>query len=962
MSLMVVRKATFRTSPLRTNPLWGFVGLLVTVCVLALAGPAWAASPSTFAWGENEVGQLGNGTVANTEVRSPIGGLSDVSALAGGRRHSLALLSDGTVMAWGENAWGQLGDGADTGPDTCHAEFAQATGDEIPCATRPTPVEGISEAVTIAAGAQHSLALLKNGTVVAWGDNELGQLGDGTRSGPDHCYTEAEPTQCSTKPVPVSGLSEVTAIAAGENFSLALLKNGTVEAWGSNDLGDLGDGTSSAADDLPAPVLGLSGVKAIAARGGTGLALLSNGTVMAWGSNEFGELGDGTNAGPEFCAANSQLPCSGTPVPVSGLDHVSAIAMGASGLALLEDGTVMAWGDNDSGELGDGTHTGPEECFPINFCSTTPVAVSGLEHVTEIAGSDEHSLALLSDGTVMTWGMNWEGQLGNGTRESSDVPVAVLGLEDATAIAGGEEFSLAYGIQSQLPPFVANISPERGTPAGGTTVNITGSNFDEVTAVKFGSIDATSYTVNSEASITAVSPAGTGIVNVTVETKAGVSLSTTADHFTYGPTITRLEPGSGPAAGGTSVTITGSGFSGATAVSFGSNAAASFTVDSEDSITAVSPAGTGTVEVKVTTPDGSSPAGSADEFSYEAPPKTGQAPTIGGASVSDITEHSAKLWAQINPNGLETEYELLLTYMVCQSPTGYNCQVITSERVGRGTIAAGDEAQTVSADATKLSPGYSYDYSVIATNSGGESKGGSTFKTLPEGSAPTGQAPAIESVSVSGITEHDATLEAQIDTEGLETTYQFTMWSICGGKGVCQIVTNYRLPSGELLGSFASQRVSLDLSSAGVTLESGGTYFYSLTATNTAGTTEAHSQAFTTPEGFFEPLNTAAEPTTKGGESLSKAGDNGKSGSSSTATGSGESPVMPGVTPLVSPLVKTVEPKVLIKAQKLAKALMQCKKEPKRKQAACEKQAERKYAASKTKGTQARLRPRRLSE
>jgi alpha-tubulin suppressor-like RCC1 family protein len=957
MNLMVVRKAT-----LRAIPLWGLVGLLVMVCVLALAGPARAASPSAVAWGENEVGQLGNGTTIGTDVRSPIDGLSDVSALAGGGRHSLALLSDGTVEAWGENDWGQLGDGGDSGPSICHAEFAQATGYEIPCATTPSPVEGISEAVAIAAGAQHSLALLKNGTVVAWGDNEAGQLGDGTMSGPDHCYTEAEPTQCSTKPVPVSGLSEVTAIAAGENFSLALLKNGTVEAWGSNNLGELGDGTSSAAGDLPAPVSGLSGVKAIAARGDTGLALLSNGTVMAWGSNEFGELGDGTNAGPEFCAADSQLPCSGTPVSVSGLDHVSAIAMGASGLALLEDGTVMAWGDNDSGELGDGTHTGPEECFPINFCSTTPVAVSGLEHVTEIAGSDEHSLALLRDGTVMTWGMNWRGQLGNGTKESSDVPVAVLGLEDATAIAGGEEFSLAYGVQTQLPAFVTSVSPNRGTPLGGTTVNITGSNFSEVTAVKFGSTDATSYTVNSEASITAVSPPGTGTVNVTVETKTGVSPATTADHFTYGSSVTRLEPGTGPAAGSTSVTITGSGFTGATAVSFGSNAAASFTVNSDDSITAVSPAGTGTVEVKVTTPDGSSPAGSADEFTYEAPPKTGQAPTIDGASVSDITEHSAKLQAQINPNGLETEYELLLTYMVCQSPTGYNCQVITSERVGRGTIAAGDEAQTVSAEATKLSPGYSYDYSVIATSSGGESKAGSAFRTLPEGSAPAGQAPAIESVSVSGITEHDATLEAQIDTGGLETTYQFTMWSICGGKGVCQIVTNYRLPSGELLGSFAPQRVSLDLSSAGVTLESGGTYFYSLTATNIAGTTETHSRAFTTPEGFFEPLSSASSSTTGNGESPPATGGSGQSGSSNASTGSGTSPLTPAVTPLVSPLVKTVDPKVLTKAQKLAKALMQCKEEPRHKQAACEKQAARKYAESKTRGTQARLRPRRLSE
>jgi alpha-tubulin suppressor-like RCC1 family protein len=938
MSLMVVRKATFRTSPLRTNPLWGFVGLLVTVCVLALAGPAWAASPSTFAWGENEVGQLGNGTTLSTEVRSPVAGLGGVSALATGDEYSVALLSNGAVETWGENAWGQLGDGSATGPETCHAAFAQSSRYEVPCSTTPVQVNGLSGVLAIASGSQHGLALLSNRTVVAWGDNEEGQLGDGT-------------TKSSDVPVAVSGLREVVAIAAAQDSSFALLKDGTVMSWGADTSGVLGHAGSNPPEDLPAPVSGLIDATAIAAYLNTGLALLSNGTVVGWGENELGELGNGTQENSE------------APVPVSHLTGVRAVASGEDSLALLDNGTVMAWGSNASGQLGIGTFTGPTECSPDTFCSTTPVQVQGLTGVSAVSAGNQQDLALLSDGQVMAWGENWQGQLGNGSSIATDTPVAVLGVEDATTIAAGRNFSLAYGVPSQLPALVTGVSPDRGTPLGGTTVNITGSNLSEITAVEFGSTDAASYTVNSGDSITAVAPPGTGTVNVTVETKTGVSPATAADHFTYGPSVARLESGTGPAAGGTSVTITGSGFTGATAVSFGSNAAASFTVNSDDSITAVSPAGTGTVEVKVTTPDGSSPAGSADEFSYEAPPKTAQAPTIGGASVSDITEHSAKLWAQINPNGLETEYELLLTYMVCQSPTGYNCQVITSERVGRGTIAAGDEAQTVSADVTKLSPGYSYDYSVIATNSGGESKGGSTFKTLPEGSAPTGQAPAIESVSVSGITEHDATLEAQIDTEGLETTYQFTMWSICGGKGVCQIVTNYRLPSGELLGSFASQRVSLDLSSAGVTLESGGTYFYSLTATNTAGTTEAHSQAFTTPEGFFEPLNTAAEPTTKGGESPSKAGDNGKSGSSSTATGgSGESSVTLGVTPLVSPLVKTADPKVLVETQKLASALKICKKEPRYKQAACEKQAERKYAASKTKGTPARLRPRRLSE
>jgi alpha-tubulin suppressor-like RCC1 family protein len=501
-------------------------GLLVAIGVLALSGPAWAASPSAVAWGENEVGQLGNGTTANGAVPSAISGLSGVSALAGGRRHSLALLSDGTVSAWGENEWGQLGDGTHTGPSTCHAGFAAGSGYMVGCSTRPVAVGGLSGVVAIAAGAQHSLALLSDGTVMAWGDNESGQLGDGTTSGPEHCYTEAEPTQCSMSPVPVGGLSEVIAIAAGQNYSLALLKNGTVMAWGSNGMGELGDGSSGWANDVPAPVTGLSGVTAIAAGGDTSLALLSNGTVMSWGANEFGQLGDGS------------LTQSDVPVAVSGLSGVSSIAVGAASLALLDDGTVMAWGSNISGQLGDGTNMAPSECFPLNFCSTTPIAVSDLEHVTAIAAGGGQSLALLSDGTVMAWGLNWDGQLGDGTEKSSYAPTTVIGLGHVTVIAGGADFTLAYGVPSQLPPRITEVAPNSGPASGGTSVTIAGSNFAEVTTVDFGSTAAASYVVSSETSITAVAPTGTGTVDVTVTTAGGDSPTGPADLFTYGPTST----------------------------------------------------------------------------------------------------------------------------------------------------------------------------------------------------------------------------------------------------------------------------------------------------------------------------------------------------------------------------------------------------------------------------------------
>ena len=377
------------------------------VCLGAGGVPRASAQASVMAWGENSDGQLGNGSFPGPEgcfvaycSRTPVTvtGLGAVAALAGGSQ-GLALLGDGTVMAWGSNAEGQLGNGSRERSDV------------------PVPVPGLS-GVTAIAASRVGMALLSNGTVMDWGEDDDGQLGNGTT------------VEAVTTPVQVSGLSEVTAIAAGGGYSLALLRNGTVMTWGES-----GGANNS---DVPVQVSGLSGVTAIAAAGGHSLALLSNGKVMAWGENEYGELGDGDTK-------DSQ-----TPVLVKGLSEVVAISEGAShNLALLADGTVMAWGQNDWGQLGDGfdsgegAENGPETCGPTS-CSTIPVPVSGLRGVAAIATGSGQSLALLDDGTVMSWGENFEGQLANGSGETgSDVPVPVSGLSGATEIAAGAAFSMA---------------------------------------------------------------------------------------------------------------------------------------------------------------------------------------------------------------------------------------------------------------------------------------------------------------------------------------------------------------------------------------------------------------------------------------------------------------------------------------------------------------------------------------
>ena len=228
-------------------------------------------------------------------------------------------------------------------------------------------------------------------------------------------------------PVAVPGISTVTAVAAGEEHSLALLANGTVLAWGDNHEGQLGDGTTKTSA-VPVPVKGLSGVTAIAAGSLFSLALLNNGTVMAWGDNREGQLGDGT------------LRNSTVPVPVQGLSGVTAIAAGAlHSLAVLANGTAMAWGDNESGQLGIGRQVS---------LRVVPTAVAKITGITAIAAGEEHSVALLSDGSVWVWGGNGEFQLARpngfpGGIGQSNVPLRVPGLGKAKAIAAGGSFSLA---------------------------------------------------------------------------------------------------------------------------------------------------------------------------------------------------------------------------------------------------------------------------------------------------------------------------------------------------------------------------------------------------------------------------------------------------------------------------------------------------------------------------------------
>ena len=331
---------------------------------------------TVWAWGFNNHGQVGDGTRTNRRIPVRVQYLSNITAIAAGNFHTVALRNDGTVWIWGL-IWDHNFTDAPTRSHT------------------PIQVQGLSNVTAIAAGWGYTLVLRDDGTVWILGRDLSNPFGD--HSTIDH-YT----------PIQVQGLSNITAIVAGWLHAAVLRDDGTIWAWGDNWDGRLGDGTTTNRH-IPVQIQGLSNVTAIAAGYRHTVVLKNNGTVWTMGANDYGQLG---NSPSDWDIYQTR------PAQVQGLSDITAITAGAwHAVTLRNDGTVWAWGQNWSGQLGDDT----------TWSRYTPMQVQNLSDVKKIVAGFGQTIAFRNDGTVWAWGRNRDGELGDGTNQNRYTPAPVLG-------------------------------------------------------------------------------------------------------------------------------------------------------------------------------------------------------------------------------------------------------------------------------------------------------------------------------------------------------------------------------------------------------------------------------------------------------------------------------------------------------------------------------------------------------
>ena len=382
---------------------------------------------SVQCWGYNGEGFLGNGTKVDSGFPVPVTGLSDVTAISAGATHTCALLGDGGVRCWGYNSDFSLGDpsirGAALTPVAVvglgKAKFisvgrgpncAVLVDGTISCwgrpyGDKPTVIPGVTGAISVAG----SCALLADGTVSCWDADYYGQLAIGTRL--------------------VTGLADAVAIDAGSGFWCALTRAGSVFCWGNNTFGQLGDGTRTYSP-TPVRVGNLSDITAVAAGADHACAINAIGAVSCWGNAaEFG------TDNPNGALGNEVVGSVLTPTTVDGIVGATAIAVGQGSAgrtcAVVGGGNVFCLG---LGPLGNGV---------LDPIRRTRTAVSGVADITAVKAGHNHTCAVRNDGSISCWGNNSSGQLGNGRATSSGYAVSVIGLPPSVAVAPGDSHTCA---------------------------------------------------------------------------------------------------------------------------------------------------------------------------------------------------------------------------------------------------------------------------------------------------------------------------------------------------------------------------------------------------------------------------------------------------------------------------------------------------------------------------------------
>jgi alpha-tubulin suppressor-like RCC1 family protein len=385
--------------------------------------------------------------------------LTIFSSVSSGGAHNCGNLSSGEVVCWGQNSNGQLGDGTITNRfvsvpvlgDYSFSQISMGSGSQscgilqngtVLCwgkngdgqlgngsvgdSSVPIFVAGEHNFSSIFAGT-HTCGILQNGTALCWGDNGNGEIGDGT-TGTDRVF-----------PTSQLGNYNFTQISLGDGHTCGILVNGSTFCWGYNSYGQLGDGTTTQRTS-PVLVLGGNSFISIYAGGYHNCGILQNGTALCWGRNNFGELGNGS------------IGNSNTPIFVSGTYNFSQISGGSlHNCGILQNGTALCWGRNSQGQLGDGTTTQRE----------APTLIIGNHNFSNVNSGSNHGCGILQNGTALCWGWNTAGILGDGTTTQRNVPTEIL--RGMLIGKSGDSYALTSTFNGEIKGLIENSNVTSNT-------------------------------------------------------------------------------------------------------------------------------------------------------------------------------------------------------------------------------------------------------------------------------------------------------------------------------------------------------------------------------------------------------------------------------------------------------------------------------------------------------------------